>query len=49
LSICNEKNGIQKTMDHFFGSQTEGNTSSVVVLTTMTIFLGLMIINDYNK
>jgi hypothetical protein len=46
LSICPEKNKIQQTMEHFFGKQTEGNLSSKMVLTAMTVVTGMIILHD---
>jgi len=47
LGICDKKNGVQKTIDTFFGSQLEGNVSSKVVLYGMTIIVGLFLLHDY--
>jgi hypothetical protein len=46
LSICPEKNKIQQTMEHFFGKKTEGNLSSKMVLTAMTVITGMIILHD---
>lgn len=47
LGICKEANAIQGTVESFFGSQVEGNTSSKVVLSLLTVVTGLFLINDY--
>ncbi len=47
LGICKETNAIQATVEAFFGSQTEGNVSSKVVLSLLTLVTGLFLINDY--
>jgi hypothetical protein len=47
LGISNETNAIQGTIESFFGSQTEGNRSSQVVLSLLTVVTGLFLINDY--
>jgi hypothetical protein len=47
LGISNEKNMIQHTIETFFGSQIEGNTSSKVALSMMTLVTGLFILHDY--
>ena len=47
LGISKEKNAIQETVEGFFGAQTEGNVSSKVVLSLLTVVTGLFLINDY--
>ena len=47
LGISKETNAIQGTIESFFGSQIEGNVSSKVVLSLLTIVTGLFLINDY--
>ncbi len=47
LGISKEQNMIQRTMETFFGSQMEGNTSSRVVLGAMTLGTGLVLAKDY--
>lgn len=47
LGISKETNLIQETIEGFFGSQTEGNISSKVVLSLLTLVTGLFLINDY--
>jgi hypothetical protein len=44
--ICPTNNKIQQTIAHFFGEQLEGNLSSKLVLTAMTIVTGIMIVHD---
>jgi len=47
LGISKEQNAIQATVESFFGSQTEGNVGSKVVLSLLTVVTGLFLINDY--
>ena len=47
LGISKETNAIQGTVEAFFGSRIEGNTSSKVVLSLLTLVTGLFLINDY--
>lgn len=47
LGISKETNKIQQTVEAFFGSQTEGNVSSKVVLSLLSLVTGLFLINDY--
>ena len=47
LGISKEANAIQGTVEAFFGSRIEGNTSSKVVLSLLTLVTGLFLINDY--
>jgi hypothetical protein len=44
--ICPKQNKIQETIGHFFGEQTEGNVSSKMVLTAMTIITGIILLHD---
>ena len=48
LGISKERNAIQGTVETFFGSQIEGNTSSKVVLSILTMVTGLFLAHDYN-
>lgn len=47
LNICQEQNRIQKTIEHFFGNETEGNCISKTVLIGLTLFAGLVLLYDY--
>ena len=47
LGLFKETNLIQGTVEAFFGSQTEGNTSSRVVLSFLTLLTGVYLLNDY--
>ena len=47
LGISKEKNDIQGTVEAFFGSKIEGNASSKVALSLLTLVTGLFLINDY--
>jgi hypothetical protein len=47
LGISNEKNMIQRTIETFSGASIEGNTSSKVILGSMTLVTGLMLAKDY--
>jgi glucan phosphoethanolaminetransferase (alkaline phosphatase superfamily) len=46
LSLSEEKNKIQETMETFFGSQVEGNLSSKVILTALAIISGMILWHD---
>ena len=47
LNLSNNKNIVQKTIDKYFGSQTEGNITSKIVLTICTIITGSILVRDY--
>jgi hypothetical protein len=47
LGISNEKNMIQRTIETFSGASIEGNTSSKVILGSMTLVTGLVLAKDY--
>jgi hypothetical protein len=44
--ICPKQNKIQQTIAQFFGEQMEGNLSSKMVLTAMTIVTGIILFHD---
>lgn len=47
LNLSSDKNIVQKTIDKYFGSQTEGNITSKIVLTICTIITGIILLKDY--
>jgi hypothetical protein len=47
LKLSKDKNIIQKTIDKYFGSQTEGNITSKIVLTVGAIVSGYVLLKDY--
>jgi hypothetical protein len=47
LKLSSDKNIIQKTIDKYFGSQTEGNITSKIVLTVGSIITGIILLKDY--
>ncbi len=47
LSLCPDKNGIQKLMDNYFGKEIEGNVISQSVLGIGSLILGLILLKDY--
>jgi hypothetical protein len=47
LSLCPDKNGIQKFMDNYFGKEIEGNVTSKIVLGIGSIVLGVILLKDY--
>ena len=47
LKLSKDKNLIQKTIDKFFGEETEGNITSKIVFVFGTIVLGYILLKDY--
>lgn len=47
LNLSKEKNLIQKTIDKYFGEETEGNITSKIILTIGSIITGLVLLKDY--
>jgi hypothetical protein len=47
LKLSKNKNFIQKTIDKYFGSQTEGNITSKIILTVSVIIIGFILLKDY--
>ncbi len=47
LNLSKHKNIIQKTIDQYFGKETEGNITSKIVLTIGVIITGIILLKDY--
>ena len=47
LNLSGDKNIIQKMIDNYFGSQTEGNITSKIVLSFGAIVIGIILLKDY--
>jgi thiol:disulfide interchange protein len=47
MSLSKDQNAIQKTMEYYFGNKIEGNESSKIVLSSLTLLTGLLLGKEY--